>query len=164
MLQGSLFWQRGNGSLAGYRNDILGSLRVGDNTVNTATDVGAATVTYSTAGGILTVGSGTSDNLDIGVRSTNVAGITQGKLDLTGTAMLNANVARVRLGVELGGNGSGDVFGNLVLGTNATILASTEVLISDSNAVGIVAQSVLQTGSGNTIIQTPLITVGGRKA
>lgn len=163
MLQGSFFWQRGNGSLAGYRNDILGSLRVGDNTVNTATDVGAVTVTYSTAGGILTVGSGSSDNLDIGVRSGNVAGITQGKLDLTGTSILNANVARLRIGVELGGNANGDVSGTLVLGNNATILASTEVLISDSNAVGIVTQSVLQTGSGNTIIQTPLLTVGGRK-
>lgn len=163
MLQGSLFWQRGNGSLAGARNDILGSFRVGDNTVNTATDVGAATVTYNTAGGIMTVGSGSSDNLDVGVRSGNVAGITQGKLDLTGTFMLNANVARVRVGVEAGGNGSGDVAGTLLLGTNATIVASTEVLISDSNAVGIVGQSVVQTGSGSTVIQTPMMTVGGRK-
>ncbi|WP_050028715.1 autotransporter-associated beta strand repeat-containing protein [Verrucomicrobium sp. BvORR034] len=163
MYQGSIIWQRGSGSLAGARNDVLASFRVGDNTVNTATDVGAATVTYNTAGGILTVGSGSSDNLDVGVRSGNVAGITQGKLDLSGTSMLNANVARVRIGVEAGGNGSGDVSGTLLLGTNATIVASVEVLISDSNAVGIVAQSVVQTGSGSTVIQTPTMTVGGRK-
>lgn len=163
MHSGSFFWQRGNGSLSGARNDILGSFRVGDNTVNTATDVGSAIVTYNTVGGILTVGSGSSDNLDVGVRIGNVAGITQGRLDLTGTSMLNVNVARVRVGVEVGGNGNGDVSGTLLLGDNAIIVASTEVLISDSNAVGIVGQSVVQTGSGSTVIQTPTMTVGGRK-
>ncbi len=149
--------------LTGVANRI-GGLQLGANH-------GTATLTYGVAGGSLALGGVNPNGTDVSIgyrtidSGTTVTTISKGTLDLTGSQDLTIKANNVNIGVITGAGSNGMAEGHLVVGTNSSILAGTQVLISSSNgsANGTPLSSDIVFGSGTNSLITPLITVGGQK-
>ena len=148
-------------SLAGANNVIGESLAVGALS-------NSGTLSYNVPGGVLSVGSANpgASTLDVGTRTNANLAANVGVMDLTGSDRLVATVDRVRVGVLIGDPSSDqNTRGTLTIGTNSTIMAATEVMISDSPNDSLGGHpSRITLGEGTNILKTPLLTVGGRKA
>lgn len=119
------------------------------------------TFNYTTAGGVLTIGKGITDVLEIGVNSSNVLS-TVGTLNLAGLAQFTANVDTIRIGhASVNQTGRGIV----TLATNNDIVAGTSITLGTTagSGNGAVVNSIVF-GSGINNVTTQSFTVGGDKS
>ncbi|HEV7951456.1 MAG TPA: autotransporter-associated beta strand repeat-containing protein, partial [Glaciihabitans sp.] len=117
------------------------------------------------SGGSLSIGSGASNNLRVGLNTstTGSSGTTTGTLDASAAASLTVNVANVQVGVA--GSGRPGV-GTLLLPSSSTITATSSFVVGTSgNAFNAGTSSVTTAaGAGTTTLRTPSMTVGGNKS
>jgi len=117
--------------------------------------------------GTVSIGSGAGSIFDIG--RTNVAGVsgTSGDVDLSGASGVAIDVSELRIGTLPGSaNPGSNALGVLTLsdtGTN-TIDASTQVIVGDSPGSGNVGGHQLNFGGAANNVNTPLLTIAGRKS
>ncbi len=137
-------------------------LSVGYSTTGRAT----STATFSAEGNaVLTIGTGASDNLNVGYRDADVDGRTTGVLDLRDLNNVVINVGTFNIGVRtVGGNTNSHERGLVYLPANATINAATQILMNHNPKNGSDWESLLVVGSGVNQINTPTMVVGGQKA
>ena len=122
------------------------------------------------AGSTLSVGSGSSDNLFVGVRvaSTNLDR-SDSVMDISALTDFTANVGDIQIGVNIGngngnlGIGGGGTGGDLILATNNTITASNQIILGKSRSNGNGLQSSMVFGSGISSVTTPTFIIGGEK-
>jgi fibronectin-binding autotransporter adhesin len=170
------------------RLDLGGSVNVVSNSLLLGYS-NTASLIYSTPGGQLSVGSGSTDTLDIGVNSGVQGysyGLPSGIMDLRGSSSFTANVGMVSIGVNPhhatnnpinppppGLNGATSTTlaapsGNLVyLPTNSSIIASTSFVMGDaiSASVGALPDTHwVEFGEGESTVRTPSMYIGYRKA
>lgn len=139
------------------------------NTIGRSLMVGAdgvATLTFSNAGGNLTVGQGINETLDVGVVNTDIAPgnvlLSNGTLDVSALSQFTSSTATIRIG--LGGGGNRIARGALLLAQNNDLTALTSILVSQANGPSQIGQeSAIVFGSGVSNVTTPLFTVGGYK-
>jgi autotransporter-associated beta strand protein len=145
----------GTVNLTAATNVVSGNFQVGYG--------GTGNLNFTTAGGTLTVGSGSATNVELGVSTSGGAG---GTINLTGSQQFTANVGTFRVG-SLANASAVSLSAPVVvtLATNNDITASTAFVLADNGgAAGAVAQAAsLQFGSGTNHVVTPSFTVGGRK-
>jgi autotransporter-associated beta strand protein len=142
-------------ALAGGGHITGGDLLVGIN-ATTGTFVGQA-------GATLSVGSGSSSRLLVGVNMGASPGASVGTLDIGSLSDFSANVGSFMLG-QAGSAGSASAMGTVILATNNTIAASTIFAVgSDSLSSGNSMWSSLQFGAGSNLVATPQMLIGGRK-
>nr|WP_160163542.1 autotransporter-associated beta strand repeat-containing protein [Pirellula staleyi] len=136
------------------------NLRVGFNDASSGTGTGSLLVN----GGAVSIGAGASTNFFIGRSSGGTS--VDGTVNLTAASSVTISVASMALGVVTGAAGDG-TSGTLLLPDNVTknITATTSVLLGDSaTPFNNAEQNLLSLGAGTTTINTPVMTVGGRKA
>ncbi|MHA3771132.1 beta strand repeat-containing protein [Verrucomicrobiota bacterium sgz303538] len=150
-------------ALNGNKNRIGGTFQFGANQSN-------AYATYGVAGGSLSLGGINPNGTDvnIGFRSIDsgaTSTLTKGTLDLSGSQDLTIKANNVNLGVITGAGGAGGAEGHLIIGTNSTIIAANQILLSNSVNSGndTPLPSEIVFGSGINTVTTPTFTVGGQK-
>ncbi|WP_170157298.1 autotransporter-associated beta strand repeat-containing protein [Roseimicrobium gellanilyticum] len=142
----------GNNSVttfSGEATTINGNFSVGRNTT--------ATVNYNTPDATLSVGSGSSNLVEIGIATTATSVAT---LNLSGLKQFNANVGTFSIATSTSGLSNADV----TLATNNTITAATSFIFGNSNNSGLTGTNTLLFGSGTNIVTTPLFQVAVGKA
>jgi autotransporter-associated beta strand protein len=143
----------GNG---GNSYTIAGDLQVGRDSVGT--------LSFATPGATLSVGTGSTSVVDIGVGSAATA--AQGTMDLTNVSQFTANVGAFRISSLISPatvSNSGKT--TAIFATNNNITASTGFIVGDNGGLGSGVGGSAQVifGSGNNVITTPTMTLGGRK-
>lgn len=144
----------GTMNLGGAVNSFSGTVQVGT--------LATGALNYAVVGGSLSIGSGASSNLDIGVINDASTTARKGTVDLRGSASFTANVGMVRLGVYVSGGNVG-LEGDLFLATNNTITASTSFVVASSSTPGVAGVNTVAFGSGTNTVNTPVMTIGGFK-
>ena len=126
----------------------------------------SSTATLSAQGNaVLNLGTGASDNLNVGYRDADVAGNTTGVLDLRDLNNVQINVGTFNIGVRtVGGSTDSQDRGIVYLPANAIINAATQILINHNPKNGNSVESLLVVGSGVNQISTPTMLIGGQKA
>jgi autotransporter-associated beta strand protein len=140
-------------TLSGNGNTCSGGL-----TVNGGTLAVTGSGSLATTGGVSTAMSLGSGNFSSGTLS--------GTLDVSSASNFTANVGSIQVGVNAATSGtvSGSA-GVLYLGTNNSLAAASSFLLGDSaGAFNTTVQLATTAAGGWTSIQTPVLTVGGRKA
>jgi len=136
-----------------------GGMEVGVNSDGILTvDPGTGVVLGSNGTGVLWVGAGQTANSD-------------GTIDVSQTTNFTADVSTVYVGNEysaVGGTTFYQCIGELLLGTNNAIIATTSFIDGNSSGgsipVGNCSGYVSTASSGTTTINTPLLTIGGNEA
>jgi len=152
-LSGGLREDTGTVTLNGASNSVGRSLQVGMD--------GNGTLTYTTAGGSLTVGKGINDVLEVGVNASNVL-TTVGTLNLAGLNQFTANVDTMRAGIGAAGQTGQAV---ITLANNNDITAGTSIALGGTAGTGNSGPTTtLVFGSGINNVYTKTFTVGGDKS
>ncbi len=134
-----------------------------------ATTVGALSIGINNNGGTVqgvagtsfSVGSGSLDNLNIGVTNTPTA--ASGVLNVSASGSFAANVGSILLGSA--GNNSVTGQGTLNLPAENVITAANLITVGTSGgAFNSPVSAITVEGGGNTFVQTPNLTVGGTKS
>jgi fibronectin-binding autotransporter adhesin len=165
--------------LGGLEN-TLGSLLVGVNN--------AGALHYSVPGGSLSVGSGASDTLQIGItrdlQQYSYGASFSGVIDLRGSANFTANVGQLFVGVHTS-NGFGypsfvtitapaldgvttpvsmtPINNAFYMATNNTITAASNFVVADAASSSVSGTNTVQFGEGLNLINTPNLYIGYRK-
>lgn len=152
-LSGAFREDTGTVTLNGASNSVGRSLQVGMD--------GNGTLTYTTAGGSLTVGKGINDVLEVGVNASNVL-TTVGTLNLGGLNQFTANVDTMRAGIGAAGFTGQAV---ITLANNNDITAGTSIALGGTAGTGNSGPTTtLVFGSGTNNVYTKTFTIGGDKS
>ena len=137
----------------------------GDMTIGGDMNIGVTNTSgaFKMTAGNLSIGSGSTNNLRIGVKATATAGNVSGTFDLSGVQTFAANVGNVQMGVDLVTQ-NGTMGPTLMqLATNNVIVATNGFLVGDSPADGVSSGNQVILGAGINTITTPTLTIGARK-
>lgn len=163
-----------NGGISGVQRNVTktGSsiLNLGGNSTVNNLSIGANATGGSIvglSGSTLTVGTGASSTLAVGVTSGTGS---SGTLDLSAASRFTANVGTFQVGVNTTSNNA-TWSGTLKLAANSNITAATSIVFGDNGNAGngnngspsFNANVTTATG-GATTFQTPILTIGGNKA
>ena len=174
-LTGATAVNGGTFNLGSGTNTVNGAMNVNTGTLNAngASAFNAAVTVAVNGAGTLAAPSGAA--VTIGTTATPVAvtvgsttgtstATTTGTLNLSSAASFTANITAFNIGNIASTAGTGDTIGTVTLPPSATITA-TSVLIGDTpNPSNSTRTSTLTFGSGSSTLQTPTLTVGGRKS
>jgi fibronectin-binding autotransporter adhesin len=157
-VNGSFRLDAGNVTTAGATSTIGRGLQVGMD--------GDGSLTYTSAGGSLTVGKGINDVLEVGVVATDITPAlgtsTVGTLDVSALSNFTANLDTMRIGI---GSANQTGRGIVKLAANNDITAGTSILLGNSAGQGQEAiNSSVAFGSGTNNVTTKVLTVGGLKS
>jgi autotransporter-associated beta strand protein len=136
-------------------NAVAGNFQIGTG--------GTGNLTMTTPGATLTVGSGPTSVVDLGVSTTGAGG---GTINMTGSEKFTANAGTIRVGSMTDTTSASLASAvSVTLATNNDLTATVAIRLGDNgNAASSVSQpSSLQFGSGLNNVTTPSFTVGGRK-
>ena len=119
-----------------------------------------ADLVYGATGGTLNVGSGSANQIRIGLAGAD--GTADGTLNLTGLQQFNANVGNFLISTATAG-ATVTTTVSVILATNNNIVASTAFTMGDSPAPGLTGTNTVVFGSGINTVATPVMTIGARK-
>lgn len=115
-------------------------------------------------GASFSVGSGSTNDLIVAVRTNNTGIGPQGRLDVSALSNFSANVGNLLVGVSTEASTVAPPVGRILLATNNNLVATNFVIghILGSGGFNSLVNTVVL-GSGLNTVQTPVLVVGGQK-